>query len=437
VTQRSEMPSSDLKQGVEPAPILFVHHAGLDWIRGSTRCLLDLLAHIDRTRFAPIVWCNQPTILEAVRALNVPVEQARHWGDFHPLRPDRRWMAEALALVERHRIRLMHADEFTQASVLVPVARRARIPLLAQLHQVPTSDERLWSLLHQVDLAVGTTRACITGLLADGFPRERATVIYNGIDPDRLSAGDATTLRASLGIPRDAVVFTLVGSLIHRKAIDIALRAFARLQPARPDPATLAPPAVHLLLCGSGPEREALEALATSLGIQAQTTFLGECAHAGAVLRDATDVLIAPSRDESFGLTLAEAGLFGVPAVASSIPAHVEVVGDAAGLLVPVEDPVALAEAMERVRHDSALRRRLGEAARQRTTSMFLIDRYVREFEETYASLLARPASAWGWRRLRWPHAYNRWIGEAVRRRLARRYCPRRRASRAVRQAAR
>jgi hypothetical protein len=73
---------------------------------------------------------------------------------------------------------------------------------------------------------------------------------------------------------------------------------------------------------------------------------------------------------------------------------------------------------MERMRGDSTLRRRMGDAARQRTTSMFLIDRYVREFEDTYASLLSRPASAWGWRRLRWPHAYNRWIGDAVRRRL-------------------
>jgi glycosyltransferase involved in cell wall biosynthesis len=403
---------------VEPAPILFVHHAGIDWIRGSTRCLLDLLTHIDRARFAPIVWCNQPTIRDAVRALDIPVQDARYWGDFHPLRPDRRWIAEALALVERHRIRLMHADEFTQASVLVPVARRARIPLLAQLHQVPTPEERLWSLLHQVDLAVGTTRACITGLLADGFPQDRATVIYNGIDPDRLSAGDATTLRASLGIPSHAVVFTLVGSLIHRKAIDIALRALAHLQSGTAEPSTASAPPVHLVLCGSGPEREALGVLAASLGVDAQTTFLGECAHAGAIMRDATDVLVAPSRDESFGLTLAEAGLFGVPAVASNIPAHVEVVGEESGLLVPVEDPVALADAMERMRGDSTLRRRMGDAARQRTTSMFLIDRYVREFEDTYASLLSRPASAWGWRRLRWPHAYNRWIGDAVRRRL-------------------
>lgn len=394
------------------APILFVHHGGINWIRGSTRCLLDLLTHIDRRQFQPVVLCNQPVILDAVRALDVVAHEARDWLSPHPFRPDRRWLADVNAVIDRHRIRLIHSDEFTQASVLLPAARRARIPLLSQLHQVPTPDERLWSLLHQVDLAVGTTRACVTGLIEDGFPADRAIVIYNGVDPARLGQGDATRLRAELGIPADAVVLTLVGSLIHRKAVDTALRAVARLKTSAD---------VRLLLAGSGPERASLEALAASLGVQPRTTFLGECETAGAVLRDATDVLVAPSRDESFGLTLAEAGLFGVPAVASDIAAHQEVVGDDAGLLFKVEDEEAMASAIDRVVDDPGLRRRMGDAARRRVASMFLIDRYVRDFQTTYATLMARPAADYGWRSIRWPRAYNEWLRNAVSRRLGRR----------------
>jgi L-malate glycosyltransferase len=396
-------------------PILFVHHAGINWIRGSTRCLLDLLTYIDRRRFEPVVLCNQPVILDAVRALDVVAHQARDWLSPHPFRPDRRWLGDVNTLIDRHGIRLIHSDEFTQASVLMPAARRARIPLLSQLHQVPTADERLWSLLHQVDLAVGTTRACVTGLLADGFPSDRAIVIYNGVDPVRLSQGDATRLRTDLGIPSDAVVVTLVGSLIHRKAVDVALRAVARLR-------TLAD--VRLLVAGSGPERASLETLAASLGVQHRTMFLGECAQPGAVLRDATDVLVAPSRDESFGLTLAEAGLFGVPAVASNIPAHQEVIGENTGLLFPVEDADAMAAAIDRIASDHELRQRLGQAARQRVMSMFLIDRYVRDFEATYAALLARPSGEFGWRSVRWPRVYNEWLRSAVGRRLGRESSP-------------
>jgi hypothetical protein len=208
------------------------------------------------------------------------------------------------------------------------------------------------------------------------------------------------------------VVLTLVGSLIHRKAVDIALQAVARLKTSAD---------VRLLVVGSGPERASLETLAASLGVQHRTTFLGECAQAGAVLRDATDVLVAPSRDESFGLTLAEAGLFGVPAAASNIAAHREVVGDDAGVLFNVEDADAMATALDRLVDDTGLRRRMGDAARRRVTSMFLIDRYVRDFQATYTALMARPAAEYGWRSVRWPRAYNEWIRNAVNRRLWRR----------------
>jgi glycosyltransferase involved in cell wall biosynthesis len=397
--------------GDAPAPILFVHHAAFDWIRGSTRCLLDLLTHMDRSRFTPLVWCNQPGILAAVRALGVQAFAAPHWQGGHPLRPSAEWVYQARTLVRACGVRLIHADEFSQVSMLVPVARRVRIPLLAQLHQVPTRDERLWTLLHQVDLAVGTTRACITGLLDDGFPPERAVVIYNGVDPVRLRSGDASGLRASLDIPGDACVATLVGSLIHRKAVDVALRAFREL--------LAAVPGCYLVICGSGPERAGLEELARALGVHERVRFLGECREVGAILRDASDILVAPSRDESFGLTLAEAGLFGVPAVASRIPAHEEVVGDEAGVLVPPEDVPALAGWLRRLAVDLPLRRRLGEAARRRVTAMFLIDRYVRDIEAAYARLLAAPARRYGWLRgARWPRAYYAWVREAVERRM-------------------
>lgn len=396
-----------------PAPVLFVHHAAFDWIRGSTRCLLDLLTYIDRTRFSPVVWSNQPTILDAVRALGVPVRRAPHWNGCHPLRPSRSWISETGALVREHGIRLIHADEFTQASVLVPAARRAQIPVVAQLHQVPTRDERLWSLLHQVDFVVGTTRACITGLLEDGFPSRRASVIYNGVDPARLSKGDATALRPSLGIAPDEVVVAVVGSLIHRKAVDVALHAFRAL------PASLPP--TRLLVCGSGPDSSALQGLAHTLGIGARVHFLGECDDIGAVLRDAADILLAPSRDESFGLTLAEAGLFGVPAVASRIAAHEEVVGEGTGLLVTPEDSAGFADALARVAADRVFRAQLGGAARRRVETMFLVDRYVREFQDLYARLMAASPAAYGWLRgARWPHAYNQWVRDALERRVRR-----------------
>ena len=395
-----------------PTPILFVHHAGIDWVRGSTRCLLDLLTHIDRARFAPVVWCNQPTIRAAVEAIDVPVYAARFWEGCHPLRPDRTWVNDTLAIIRRHGIRLVHTDEFTQVGMLLRATRRTRIPLVAHLHQVPTPDERLYALLHQADLSVGTSRACIAGLLQDGVPEARTAVIYNAVDPERLSRGDATRLRTTLGIPADAVVVSQVGSLIHRKAVDITLHALA---------ACRAREQIHLLLCGDGPERGALEALAGRLGLGPRTHFLGECAAAGAILRDVSDIMVAPSREESFGLTLTEAGLFGVATIASRIAPHVEVLGDDAGLLVAPEDVGGFAAALDRLASEEKLRKQLGQAAQARVESMFLVRRYVHDFEETYRRLLEARPETYSWARATlWPREYYRWLRAAALRRLHR-----------------
>jgi glycosyltransferase involved in cell wall biosynthesis len=388
------------------ARILFVHNASLHPIRGSTRCLLDLLSHLDRSRFDPVVWCNRPLIAD-VALTGATVHEARDWSATGS-RLSSSWIREAYALVRRHGVALIHANEFDQSSVLVPVARTVRVPLLAQLHRVPALGESRWSLLHQADVAVGTSRACLTGLLEDGYPPERAVVIYNGVDPARLGRGDATGLRGELGIGSGEIVVTVVASFVRRKAIDIAVQAFGALRQWRQD--------CHLVLCGAGPERQSLEARAEALGVRRWIHFLGERSDAGAVLRDATDILLATSQAESFGLTLAEAGVFGVPAVASDIAAHREVLADgAAGLLVSPEDVKGFADALARLAGDVTERRRYGSNIRERVEKMFLIDHYVRAFQDLYSRMLAKPPSTYGWLRgTRWPRTYTEWIRERL-----------------------
>ncbi|MGL5975051.1 MAG: glycosyltransferase family 4 protein, partial [Aeromonas sobria] len=51
-------------------PILLVHY-GENWIRGSERCLLDLLAHLDRDRFTPLLWCNSQRLADEAALLGV------------------------------------------------------------------------------------------------------------------------------------------------------------------------------------------------------------------------------------------------------------------------------------------------------------------------------------------------------------------------------
>jgi glycosyltransferase involved in cell wall biosynthesis len=398
--------------GRAPATILFVHE-GEDWIRGSERCLLDLVERLDRRRFRPVVWCNSPVLADAARALGARALVGAGWEAARGRRwPDRALVHEALGVIRGHDARIVHANDVGPVKWLVPAARSARVPLLTHVHHPTTETERWLGALHQASVTVGVSRFALQGFLDDGLAPHRARLIYNGVDLERLRAGSAGGLRAALGIPARATVSTFVGSLIARKAADVMLRALA----AEPD----AGGGQHLLIVGDGPERPGLEALARELGVDARVHFLGERADVGAILRDASDVFVTPSRSEAFPLTPLEAAAVGLPVVASDIPPHREAVVDGVtGLLVPVDDARGLAAALRRLAADPALRRRLGSAGRRRVEEEFAVGRYVASFEGVYGELLARPRWRSGWLGdWTWPRAYWRRVRQAVARRL-------------------
>jgi len=184
-----------------------------------------------------------------------------------------------------------------------------------------------------------------------------------------------------------------VGSLIARKAHDVSIRAIARARTHGCD--------VHLLLCGDGPDDAALRALARALGVERAVHLLGDRDDVGAVLRDAADVAVTSAREEAMPLGVLEAQALGAPVVASDIAAHAEALGDdGGGMLVPCEDPAALAEAIAALATDPAARARLGAAGRARAERGYAMERYVAAFAALYHELLAggprRAPGVWG-----------------------------------------
>jgi glycosyltransferase involved in cell wall biosynthesis len=297
---------------------------------------------------------------------------------------------------------------------IVPAARGLRIPVVAHVHIPMTPVERLHLLVHQTDAVVGVAEHVVAELAAEGMPADRVRVIPNAVDEARLAAGDATGLRAALGIPAGACVAASVGSLIRRKGHDVSVRAVARARASGAD--------VRLLVCGDGEEAGSLRTLAADLGAGDSVHFLGLRGDVGAVLRDASDLYVSAARDEALPLNVLEAQWAGLAAVCSDIPAHHEAMQPGrTGVLVPGEDANALAAAIVALAGDPARRAAMGAAGRALVRDQFTMDRYVSRFAALYDELLARPAAAYGWvRGARWPKAYTAWLVGAARRRLRR-----------------
>jgi glycosyltransferase involved in cell wall biosynthesis len=135
---------------------------------------------------------------------------------------------------------------------------------------------------------------------------------------------------------------------------------------------------------GEGPLREALEPRARAAGVR----LLGHRDGAGSDLA-AFDVLAMPSRYEGLSLTAIEGLGAGVPIVGSDVPGLREAIGDA-GVLVPPEDPRALADAVVALLRDAPRRHALGEAGRVRAAREFGVERMLAETLAVHEAILGR-----------------------------------------------
>jgi glycosyltransferase involved in cell wall biosynthesis len=405
-----------------PAPILLAHY-GENWIRGSERTLLDLLTHVDRDRFLPILWCNGEMVADEARKLDVTVYHSRFsvLYDWEPPRYDvARFVSlvrEGRKIVRAHGIRVLHANSAAPNQWLVPVSRSLRVPLLCHLLAPYSARERFTLGVHLATLIAGVTRGCTDDLLADGLPESSVSTIHCGVDLGAWRGWDQSGLRSQLGIRPQDIVITQVGSLIHRKGHDILLRAVADLRQVRPN--------IRVILVGDGPDRQEIENVVRELGLVDIVHILGFVdSPAGVIFRDATDIAVSPSRVEGFGLTVIEAGAAGLPVVATATTGMSEIItNERTGLIVPIEDQDRLYAALLRLVDDASLRKQLGTALRSVVNEKFVIGSYVTGFESAYEQLMRIPSHQLGWSRDVSGDTlamYARWVGGTLSRRLRR-----------------
>jgi glycosyltransferase involved in cell wall biosynthesis len=211
----------------------------------------------------------------------------------------------------------------------------------------------------------------------EGVLSDKLTVIPYGFSV--LEKSDDRTWRSQMGWTEETPVLGNVARLTAQKGQHVLLQAMPLVLQHFPN--------TRLVMVGDGELRLSLQQLATELDLTNHVHFLGYQANAAAFMAN-FDLLVHPSAWEGFGLVLLEAMAAKLPIVATEVSAIPEIVQSGeTGLLVPPENPVALAQAICQMLDDRAVAQKMGLAGYQRLQQHFTVQAMVDRTSQLYQQL--------------------------------------------------
>ena len=390
--------------------ILYVHNSSD--IYGASRSLVRLLRTLDRERFEPLVLLPADGPLAAqLRAMAVPVIVFPQLSVitrevFHSWRLllfALRLPLSALALrriLRREKIALVHTNT---GVILSPglAAWLAGVPHVWHIRDWFQEFKGFWRFL-EVWMRVFSTRiiAVSEAIAAQFSDRAKVGVINNGFDITEFELGDPRAgavfrQRHALG---DGPVVGCVGRIkLQRKGQEVLLRAAGLLKQRGVGAKYLVVGAPYP---GNESHLEQLHTIVRESGLGGDVVFTGELADPRPAYA-AMNVFVLPSaQPEPFGGVVMEAMCMGLPVVATNIGGSVEQVADGeTGYLVVPGDAVALADKLELLLRDAALRTRFGQAGRRRVAKQFtlpgMVEKIVRVYDDCLSGEAVAQASGW------------------------------------------
>ena len=350
---------------------------------GAEKALVNLVTHLDRTRWAPAVIAlgGEGKLAAVVRAAGIPCEC---------LDLNRRQMVKGiwkLAQVLRRCSPLLIQSFLFHANVASRLAALlAGRPTVVGGLRVAEHQKGWHLIVDRLTFPLSSGSICVSrGVLQ--FSQEigrlsprRLTVIPNGIDPQPFQQAEPLP-RQLLGIPEGVHLALAVGRLDAQKGLPDLLDAAEWVMAKH---ATW-----HLALAGDGPLRNwLLERLARGKGLAGRVHWLGQRDDIPQLLKTA-DVLVLASHWEGMPNVVLEAMAAGKPVVATRVEGTEDlVIPGQSGWLVPPRAPEQLAQALLEAAHHPQTCHRLGEQGRARVTAEFSLDRTVQAYERVWAGLL-------------------------------------------------
>ncbi|MFO7973630.1 MAG: glycosyltransferase [Candidatus Hydrogenedentota bacterium] len=276
-------------------------------------------------------------------------------------------------------IEILHAHTshtHTLACLARKWAGRGKVIVTRRVDFVPRSN-----IINHWKYALPDRIACVSQCIADilhvfGVPETKLAVVNSAHDPARFDVTPYT--RAELGLPEDVPLFGNVGAFVGHKDHVTLIKAMVIAKETLSE--------AHLVLVGAGELRNDIEARVEAARLSDSVTFLGYRKDVPRIL-PVFDAFVLSSKQEGFGGVCAEAMFAGVPVVSTDAGGMIETVKPGiTGLMVPKQNPEALAAAMVRIIQDRDLASELADRAtgyvHEHLTADRMVEKYVALYEE-------------------------------------------------------
>ena len=234
--------------------------------------------------------------------------------------------------------------------------------------------------------------------LNNDFSKDQVVTLMNSVDTQLFRPSqneeEKSVLRKKFGLPIDKTILIFVGSIIHRKGVDILIEAYKQLSQKLPD--------LYLLLVGPHNIQEnpsldenwiaSLQANLAEANLSSKVNFLGLVSDRQSLseLYRASDIFVFPSRKEGLGNVVLEAMASGLPVVSSDLPVLRNVIFPGEnGLVFPVGDSAALTKSLRTLMDNSTLCIQIGGKAQSFVNQQLSFPGWQSKITELYRDILA------------------------------------------------
>ncbi len=383
--------------------ILYIHANNID-IGGSDYCMFKLVTTLDRSRFNPMVLLGLETEIAAkyqeygIPVLILPMHRIRKTKD---LRYQLGFILSSLPtifriarLINQHCIDIIHSNDFQDfygaIAARLTGAKAIQHDRVIMRRPVWLRKLLVWFILVSNHQVVAISEAVAREMLSvRGKVHPKVVTLYDWLDMERVGHNDEIgRFREEIGIPKEAVLIGVVGRLEHWKGQHIFIRAAAEVIKNHPQSRFVV---VGGQVLGRGREKyqDELKALAHDLKISDKIVFGGYRTDIMNVM-DSLDIFVHSSVEpEPFGLVIMEAMSIGKAVVAPHEGGILDqVVEGFTGLFYKPGDHYEMAKVICKLIENPELRRRMGQAGKERVYSIFNRDTLCKRFESLYERLI-------------------------------------------------